>query len=171
MSVQQRTYLGVVELTSPPAQVRQAMLRPEAWVETWRHVDGLELLATGDGAGVGRRYRTTVRAVLPYRLTWEMETRRADAREIAWTVTGDLVGTGHLGIASLGGGTTLTARWSVRPTPTWMVVAWPVLQQVFLRNHDLIMDRGAQHLADHLAAELLGCQFTVAAAQGCATDG
>jgi hypothetical protein len=154
MSSFARTYISRFELTTSPSRVRLALLEPERWLTSWRHVRELELLAVGDPSGAGRRYRTTVRAVAPYELTWEMTLVEADPEMLVWLAAGDLQGRAELTLSGDPHHTDVRARWSVTPTPRWMRRLWPVAGRLFVRNHDAIMRRGARHLADHLDVEL-----------------
>lgn len=152
-----RTYRSLVVLAAKPGQVREALLHPEAWLRSWRHVRALELLQPGGADGVGRRYRTTVRAVVPYELTWEMTLAAAAATTLVWDAVGDLRGRAEITLDGTGGHTEVTTRWSVTPTPRWMRRLWPVASRVFVRNHDAVMRRGARRLANHLDVALLRC--------------
>jgi len=149
-----KTYLSRFELTTAPSRVRSALLEPERWLPSWRHVRELDLISAGDGDGVGRRYRTTVRAITPYELTWEMTLVEAADGLLVWDAVGDLAGRAELTLSGDPHHTDVRARWSVTPTPRWMRRLWPVAGRLFVRNHDAIMRRGARHLADHLDVEL-----------------
>ncbi len=153
------TYLSQVELATSPSRVRDALLDPEPWLHSWRHVRSLERLDDGDPSGEGRRYRTTVRAVAPYELTWEMTLSGVQATVLTWEAAGDLEGRAELTLSGSPDRTELTARWSATPTPRWMRRLWPVAGRLFVRNHDAIMRRGAHRLADHLDVELLRCEL------------
>lgn len=154
-----RTYLSRVEFATSPSRVRAALLDPEPWLHSWRHVRSLERLADGAPSGEGRRYRTTVRAVVPYELTWEMTLRRVEDGVLAWEAVGDLEGRAEITLQGTPDRTELYARWSATPTPRWMRRLWPVAGRVFVRNHDAIMWRGAHRLADHLDVALLRCEL------------
>lgn len=135
--------------------MRDAVLAPEEWLPAWRHVRSLAVVSDGDPSGVGRRYRTTVRAAAPYTLRWEMEVVRVGSDVVAWRATGDLVGAGRWELAEHDGITEIRSTWTVRPTPWWIVLLWPVARRWFVHNHDVLMRRGARHLAAHLDADLV----------------
>lgn len=159
MTASRDSYVTVLELGAPVSAVHGAVMQPEAWLPAWPHVRSLERLADGGPTGIGRRHRATVRAVAPYTLTWEMEVVRADPDAVGWTARGDLEGHGcwRFRPDGSGTGTQIVSSWTVRPTPRWMAVLWPLARPLFLRNHDALMRRGARHLADHLDAELVRC--------------
>lgn len=159
------TYETVVEFATGRQRLRQALLTPEAWAGSWEHVRSLELLDPGGVEGVDRRYRTSVRAVLPYALTWDMRLVEASPQRLRWEAEGDLDGTATLALSRSPQGTVVRATWSVRPTPRWMRLLWPVARPLFVRNHDEVMRRGAAHLADHLGVALLRCDVGPAAGQ------
>ncbi len=160
------TYVSVVEFAVELEQLRRALLTPERWAGSWGHVRSLERLDPGVGDGTGRRYRTTVRAVLPYTLTWEMRLVEAASHRLRWEADGDLDGVATLELATTPGRTAVHASWSVRPTPRWMRLLWPVARPLFVRNHDEVMRRGAAHLADHLGVALLRCEVGVSERRG-----
>lgn len=137
-------------------RVRAAAIAPETWLPSWRHVRTLEVITAGEQSGLGRRYRTTVRAAAPYSLQWEMEVVGASPRLLAWRATGDLVGAARWELDEHDGVTRIDSIWTVRPTPRWMVLLLPVARGWFVRNHDVLIRRGARHLADHLGVELVG---------------
>ena len=155
------TYVSVVEFAVARERLREALLTPEAWASSWDHVRSLECLEPGSQDGAGRRYRTTVRAVLPYTLTWEMRLTDAVSDRLRWVADGDLDGVATLELCERADRTVVHASWSVRPTPRWMRVLWPVARPLFVRNHDEVMRRGAAHLADHLGVALLRCEVGV----------
>lgn len=148
-----------MELATSPTRVRAALLDPEPWLQSWRHVRSLERLVDGDPSGEGRRYRTTVRAVAPYELSWEMTLSGVGATALTWDAVGDLEGRAEITLDGTADHTELTARWSATPTPRWMRRLWPVAGRLFIRNHDAIMRRGAHRLADHLDVALLRCDL------------
>lgn len=81
---------------------------------------------------------------------------RATPRLLAWRATGDLVGAARWEFDEDEGITRIDSTWTVRPTPRWMVLLQPVARRWFVRNHDILVQRGARHLADELDVELVG---------------
>ncbi|MEX2550055.1 MAG: hypothetical protein WD638_07500 [Nitriliruptoraceae bacterium] len=114
------------------------------------------MIADGDPSGLGRRFRTTVRAAAPYSLTWEMEVVRAAPDLVAWKATGDLVGAARWDLDENGGITRILSTWTVQPTPRWIVLLLPVARRWFVHNHDVLIRRGVHHLADHLGTQPIG---------------
>jgi hypothetical protein len=142
-------------LTCRPEQVLDAVLDPEAWLATVRHVHHLERIADGDERGVGRRYTTAV-GTSPYSLRWQMEAVEVvPAVRIAWLATGDLAGRGTWTLTAVAPGTLVTSRWQVQTTRPWMRWLAPIARPLFVRNHDRVMRAGAERLADHLDVELV----------------
>ncbi len=152
------THHSRFELAAPAEPLRAALLRPEDWVVSWPHVRELVLLAEGDATGRGRRYRTTVEAAAPYALTWQMELVEVAATGLVWHADGDLAGRARVVLHGRDASTEVVVAWTVRPTPRWMRLSWPVARPLFVRNHDTVMRRGAGHLADHLDVALLRCE-------------
>ncbi|MEX2627809.1 MAG: SRPBCC family protein [Ilumatobacteraceae bacterium] len=149
-----RFHLDVV-----PAAVFTAMVDPRGFLAHWRRVGGVERLVAGDADGVGATYRGSVRAALPYTLTWDMTTVRTEPPDlIEWEARGDLEGHGLWRMRPAEGGTDVRFRWQVRTTPTWMNLLAPVAHPALRWSHDRAMRDGARALADHLGGSLSGFQ-------------
>lgn len=144
-------------LDVPPDEVFAAMVDPRGWLGCWPRVGDVERLVDGDGDGVGAVHRGSVRAALPYTLTWAMTTVHAERPLlIEWDARGDLEGRGLWRMSGAGGGTDVTFRWQVRVTPAWMRAVAPLARPVLRWNHDRAMRDGAGALARYLGASVSG---------------
>ena len=144
------------QLRSPLDPVWQALVEAERWPEWWRGVIRVDRLATGDGSGVGDRYRQVWRSRLPYNLEVEVEVVRVQPQTlIEGRATGELEGTGTWWLTHEDGITTVEYTWAVRTTSRWMNLLAPIARPFFAWNHDNVMARGGEGLARLTGAELL----------------
>ncbi|HSK24467.1 MAG TPA: SRPBCC family protein [Egicoccus sp.] len=140
-----------------PEDVFAAMVDPRGWLAGWRRVSDVERLVAGDSDGVGAVHHGSVRAVLPYTLTWAMTTVRADRPSlIEWEARGDLEGHGLWRMTGADDGTDVHFRWQVRVTPAWMRVVAPLARPALRWSHDRAMRDGTGALARYLGASVSG---------------
>ena len=140
---------------APADAVFAAMIDPRGFLARWDRVRDVEQLVAGDGDGVGAVHRGSVRAALPYTLTWAMTTVRAERPElIEWEARGDLEGHGLWRMRPTPDGTTVHFRWQVRTTPGWMNTLAPLAKPALLWSHDRAMHDGARALAAYLGVSL-----------------
>jgi hypothetical protein len=111
----------------------------------------VEVLERGDAHRIGFRTRQTFESALPYKLIFEAVVERVlPLSLIQVKSTGDLKGTGLLQFAEKNGKTIFQLNWDVSPTSLWMRLLTPILGPAFTWNHRVLMDRGAQGLAQKL---------------------
>lgn len=144
-------------LGAAPERVFDAMIDPRGFLARWSRVSDVEQLVAGDADGVGALHRGSVRAALPYTLTWTMTTVRAERPGlIEWEARGDLEGHGLWRMVPAQSGTEVRFRWQVRTTPAWMNALAPLARPALLWSHDRAMLDGARALASYLDASLSG---------------
>ena len=136
-------FLTTWMVDAPPEDVWNAIYHPERWPEWWKGVQSVEKLRDGDGDGVGSVYRHRWRSVLPYTVSFDVETTRVA-----------LAGTGRWRFFR-GDATVVTYEWLVRTTKPWMNAVAPIARPVFEWNHDVVMRRGGEGLARLLGTRLL----------------
>lgn len=143
-------------VSAPMEAVWNEISHPERWPGWWRGVESVERLERGDDRGVGAIYRFTWKGRLPYRLTFDARTVRAEPPHrldiVAW---GQLDGTGVWQLSREGSETVSRYDWKVRTTKRWMELAAPVARPIFAWNHDVLMEWGAEGLAKRLGAEVV----------------
>jgi len=126
------------------------------WPSWWRGVEDVVELDPGEPDGLGSRSRMTWRSFLPYDLVFEALTVRVEKPHlIEAQVDGELAGSGRWRLFEQGGSTAVTYEWNVRTTRAWMNLLAPVARPFFAWNHDWVMARGAEGIADQLGCRLI----------------
>ena len=144
-------------LASPREPVFEAIFDQERWPSWWRGVEEAEEVRPGDGSGVGTVSRLVWRSRLPYRIEFEVTTRRVERPHLMeGHAVGELTGTGRWRLWEEDGVTVVTYEWNVATTKAWMNAMAPVARPVFKWNHDWVMNRGGEGIARLLGCELLG---------------
>ena len=144
-------------LESAREPVFEAIHDQERWPEWWRGVEEAEELRPGDDRadGVGSLSRLVWRSRLPYRVEFEVTTRRVERpRLMEGHAVGELTGTGLWRLFEQDGVTAVLYDWNVATTRAWMNLLAPVARPVFEWNHDWVMARGGEGIA-----ALLGCRL------------
>lgn len=151
-----------------------------SWPTWWPGMSG-EVVGLGDGDGDGSRARLSYRAPLGYTLRIGLHARRVEPPSGArFDVSGDLVGTGVVTLASASPRraapavldvpgaptartaltvpqampdevTVVTILWDVRTTRPWMNALAPVLGGAFAWAHERVLRDGERGLRAHLA--------------------
>lgn len=148
-------------IQAPGDRVWQAIVDTEEWPSWWKGVVAAEILHPGAADGVGQRIRYVFRSVLPYTLSFEVVLREVSRPHLlVGDASGELEGFGRWDIATDGGVTTLENTWHVRTTGAAMNMLAPFLRPAFEWSHSVAMRWGAEGLARHLNAPLLGVTST-----------
>lgn len=143
-------------LRASPGATYAAMLRPLPWLQEVPYVREARLVAVGGADGVGAVHRGTVRAPLPYRLSWDMRTVEAlPAQRVTWRAWGDLEGCASWQLAADGPLTHSTVTWRTRPTRAWMGRPVTLLQRALVWSHDRVMAAGVTALGRHLGSPVI----------------
>jgi len=149
------SFLTTWLLESPREPVWEAIYAQERWPEWWRGVEEAEELHSGDGDRVGAVSRMVWRSFLPYRVRFEVTTTRVERPcLIEARAKGELSGVGRWRLYEGDGATAVLYEWNVATTRAWMNLLAPVARPFFEWNHDWVMARGGEGIA-----ELLGCRL------------
>lgn len=139
-------------LDASAEDVWQVLSTPEDWPGWWPSVKRVELLRAGDENGIGAVRRMTWSTALPYDLTFDMETVRAEPFSIIeGRAMGELDGIGRWTLTPRGAQCEVRYDWIVKVTKPWMVRLAFILKPVFSWNHSVVMERGRRGLAGKLA--------------------
>ena len=134
----------------------EAVFDSKAWPSWWRGVERVEILAPGDAGGVGQLGRYTWRSALPYELTFDTRTTRAERPHLLeGRASGQLEGAGVWRLFEQGGVTAVVYEWNVRTTKRWMNLLAPLARPAFEWSHDWVMRNGATGIAARLGCALL----------------
>jgi uncharacterized protein YndB with AHSA1/START domain len=142
-------------LECPREPVWDAIYDQECWPEWWRGVEEAVELRPGAEDGVGTVSRLVWRSLLPYRIDFEVTTKRVEKPHLMeGHAVGELTGSGTWRLFEQGGVTAAVYEWNVATTKAWMNLLGPVARPLFEWNHDWVMARGGEGMA-----RLLGCRL------------
>jgi uncharacterized protein YndB with AHSA1/START domain len=153
--VAEYAFLTTWLLESPREPVWNAIHDQAKWPQWWRGVEEATELHKGNEIGLGAVSRMAWRSVLPYRVRFEVETTRIEYPTLMeGRAMGELEGVGRWRLYEQDGVTAVLYEWNVRTTKPWMNLLAPLLRRVFEWNHDWVMRRGGEGIA-----QLLGCRL------------
>jgi hypothetical protein len=142
-------------LDSPRQPVWEAIHDQASWPRWWRGVEEAEELTPGDDGGVGTVARMVWKSLLPYRVEFEVTTTRIEHPHLLeGHAVGELEGVGRWRLYEQDGVTAVLYEWNVKTTKPWMNLFAPLLRPAFEWNHDWVMARGGEGIA-----QLLGCRL------------
>jgi len=142
-------------LESPRQPVWEAIHDQARWPRWWRGVEVAEELRPGENGDVGTVARMVWRSLLPYRVEFEVTTTRVEYPHLLeGHAVGELEGIGRWRLYEQDGVTAVLYEWNVKTTKPWMNLMAPLLRPAFEWNHDWVMARGGEGIA-----ELLGCRL------------
>lgn len=149
-------FITVWRVKAPLDKVWNEIYYSEKWPEWWSGVEEVTELKKGDDLGVGSVRRYTWKSLLPYRLTFDIETMRVEPMTLIEGIArGELSGRGIWNIKDRGEYITARYDWSVDTTKTWMNFIAPLARPLFRWNHDVVMSWGAKGLARRLGAVVI----------------
>jgi uncharacterized protein YndB with AHSA1/START domain len=142
-------------LEAPREPVFEAIHDQERWPQWWRGVEQAEEIVPGGDDGVGSVSRLVWRSLLPYRIEFEVTTRRVKRPDLMeGHAVGELTGIGRWRLFERDGMTAVLYEWNVSTTRRWMNALTPVARPIFEWNHDWVMARGGEGIA-----RLLDCRL------------
>lgn len=149
------SFLTTWLLEAPREQVWEAIYDQESWPEWWRGVEEAREMRPGEDGGVGTVARMVWKSLLPYRVEFEVTTKRIERPHLMeGHAVGELSGVGCWRLYEQGGVTAVLYEWNVSTSKAWMNLLAPVARPVFEWNHDWVMARGGEGIA-----QLLGCKL------------
>lgn len=142
-------------LESPREPVWEAIHDQARWPEWWRGVEEAKELKPGSDGDVGSVARMVWKSLLPYRVEFEVTTTRVEHPHLLeGHAVGELEGIGRWRLYEQDGVTAVLYEWNVKTTKPWMNLFAPLLRPAFEWNHDWVMARGGEGIA-----QLLGCRL------------
>jgi uncharacterized protein YndB with AHSA1/START domain len=143
-------------LDSPREPVWEAIHDQVRWPEWWRGVEEVEEVRPGEDGGLGSVSRMVWKSLLPYRVEFEVTTTHVERpRLLQADAVGELSGIGRWRLLEEDGATAVLYEWNVATTKPWMNLVAPLARPVFEWNHDWVMSRGGEGIADLLDCRLL----------------
>jgi len=142
-------------LDSPRQPVWDAIYDQGHWPQWWEGVEEAEEIGPGDDNGLGAVSRMVWKSLLPYRVEFEITTTHVERPHLMQAdAVGELTGVGRWRLFEEAGVTAVLYEWNVATTRAWMNLLAPVARPVFEWNHDWVMARGGEGIAN-----LLGCRL------------
>ena len=142
-------------LDSPREPVFDAIYDQASWPSWWRGVEEASEVSPGAENGVGTVARMVWKSLLPYRVEFEVTTTHVERPHLLQAdAVGELTGVGRWRLFEYEGATAVLYEWNVATTRAWMNLLAPVARPVFEWNHDWVMARGGEGIAN-----LLGCRL------------
>jgi uncharacterized protein YndB with AHSA1/START domain len=142
-------------LDSPREPVWEAIYDQASWPSWWRGVEEAVEVRDGGESGVGTVSRMVWKSLLPYRVEFELTTTRVEPPHLLQAdAVGELSGVGRWRFYEEDGVTAVLYEWNVVTSRAWMNLLAPVARPIFEWNHDWVMARGGQGIAN-----LLGCRL------------
>ncbi len=142
-------FLSTWRITAPEKRVSATILNADTWHAWWKGLQRVEQLP--DSAAGLPVYSCTWRSHMGYQLTMVITITKHDPKDMHFSSTGDLVGTGRFEIVPSGNISIVSIYWDVRTTKTWMSrLSW-LLRPIFRLNHYLLMKQGERGLESYLA--------------------
>jgi hypothetical protein len=143
-------------LDSPREPVWEAIYDQASWPSWWRGVEEAEEVRPGEESGVGTVARMVWKSLLPYRVKFEVTTTRVERPHLLeGNAVGELSGVGRWRLYERDGATAVLYEWNVATTRAWMNRIAPIARPAFEWNHDWVMSRGAEGIAQLLGVRLL----------------
>jgi uncharacterized protein YndB with AHSA1/START domain len=142
-------------LDTPREPVFDAIYDQASWPSWWRGVEEAVEVSPAEESGVGAVAKMVWKSLLPYRVEFEVTTTRVERPYLLQAdAVGELTGLGRWRLYEDDGATAVLYEWNVATTRAWMNLVAPVARPVFEWNHDWVMSRGGEGIAD-----LLGCRL------------
>lgn len=143
-------------LEAPIEVVYETIFQSMNWPQWWDNVKHVENLESGDANGIGNIRRYTWQGFLPYQLRFDIcVTRLEPLIFIEGIASGDLEGIGCWSFSYDKNITVVNYTWHVHTTSFWMnlleLFAYPLIKW----NHNLVMRKGGEALAQKLNARLV----------------
>jgi hypothetical protein len=149
--------LTIWRIEAPLEEVYTAIHDSPFWPDWWPGVKKVEQVAAGDADGIDSVLRYSWQGKLPYRMVFDVRATRIEPLvAIEGTVHGDLEGVGRWHFFRQGAVSIVRYEWYVRSTRWWMNLIAPFARSMFIHNHGLLMQQGAEGLARRLGSRLAG---------------
>jgi uncharacterized protein YndB with AHSA1/START domain len=143
-------------LDSPREAVFDAIYDQESWPSWWRGVEEASEVSPGEESGVGTVSRMVWKSLLPYRVEFRVTTTHVERPHLMQAdAVGELTGVGRWRLFEADGVTAVLYEWNVATSRAWMNLLAPIARPVFEWNHDWVMARGGEGIANLLDCRLL----------------
>lgn len=128
---------------------------PLNWKTYWAGLEDVRAMAPGMPPGPGAAYELVFKSFLPYTLTMRARIDDyAESSRIVIATEGELEGTAEFRVEPVEDGTRTELVWTTRTTKAWMNALAFLLRDLFAWNHDVLMRRAGNGLAQRIGAEV-----------------
>jgi uncharacterized protein YndB with AHSA1/START domain len=142
-------------LDSPREPIWDAVFDQASWPSWWRGVEEAVEVRPGEESGIGTVSKMVWKSLLPYRVEFEVTTTHVERPHLLQAdAVGELTGLGRWRFYEQEGVTAVLYEWNVATSRAWMNLLAPVARPIFEWNHDWVMARGGEGIAN-----LLGCRL------------
>lgn len=150
------TFVTIWKLNAPVEKVWQQIYSSEQWPLWWKGVLKVKILEHGLDNGVGSVQEFSFKSVLPYKISFHSRITHVEyLQRLEGCAFGELDGVGLWTFKENNGLTIVRYDWKVKTTKWWMNLLAPIAKPLFVWNHDILMKRGGQGLAERLGCELI----------------
>ena len=149
-------FLTTWEFETSPKDAWAFVGDPEKWTRFWPGLEEVQLLG-GNGGGEGSTYEFVFKSFLPFTVILEGKIVESEPpRRLVIETVGELEGTGTFTTDVPEQGVTRTSlKWDTRTTVPWMNAAAPLMRGLFEWNHDLLMRKAGNGLAEILGVRIV----------------
>ena len=141
------------EFVAPIDDVWREVGDPTNWTNFWTGLERVHVLDSGDVDGRDAGYELVFKSFLPYTLS--LEARVVDISPphyLKMETRGELEGTAVFELTERGPSTLSSLTWTTRTTIPWMNAIAPLMRGLFEWNHDVLMRKAGDGLAQRIGA-------------------
>jgi uncharacterized membrane protein len=149
-------FVTLWQFQSPLQPVWDMIYDAEKWPTWWKGVEQVVVVKRGGPDKVGTVSKQVWKSALPYKLRFDIEITKVEPlKRIEVSSDGELKGIGIMTFSTEQDDVIVRFDWMVDTTEWWMNLIAPLARPVFMWNHGVIMDWGAQCLAEKLHVKLV----------------
>lgn len=142
-------------LTAPVERVWAEVGDPLRWKSYWSGLEDVRALSPDAEPGPGSRYELVFKSFLPYTLSLRARVDEYVARSrMVIRTEGELEGTAEFTVDDVSQGARTRLVWTTRTTKPWMNALAFVMRDLFAWNHDVLMRKAGNGLAEVLDADV-----------------
>ena len=141
------------EFVAPIDDVWHEVGDPQNRVNFWSGLQRVVEKQPGDTTGENALYELVFKSFLPYTLSLDARVTGIEApHHLRMETTGELEGVATFDLAERDGTTVSTLVWETRTTIAWMNAIAPLMRGLFEWNHDVLMRKAGEGLAQRIGA-------------------
>lgn len=147
---------SVWEISAPLEKVYESIADSSAWSRWWPDVDQSYLVSANENDGIGSVWHYVWKTYYFWKLSFDIKLIEIEPlKRVSGIASGDLEGFGTWEFINKGQNTVVTYDWDVSIARPWMKILSPLLHSLFIKNHEVIMQRGGEGLSKWIGATLI----------------